>query len=66
MKFQVLKASTKLKKLKGWDKVYIGPDRTKRESNEDRQLREELKKRRSKGENNLIIRSGKIVTREED
>ena len=41
--------------------IYINPDRTKKEQEIYRKLLSELKERRSKGEENIAIRNGKIV-----
>ena len=38
---------------------------TKKESEATKELREELKRQKSQGENNLIIQRGKIVERRE-
>ena len=47
---------------KEWN-IYINPDRTKHEQNTHKALRQELKRRREEGEENLIIRGGKIVSK---
>ena len=47
---------------KEW-RIYINPDRTKHEQKTHKALRQELKHRREEGEENLIIRGGKIVTK---
>ena len=44
-----------------WPRVYLTPDLTRSEREEGRKLREELKKRRDSGEQNLTIRNRKIV-----
>ena len=41
--------------------IYVQPDRTKREQEEHKLLRDELKSLREKGEDNIAIRNGKIV-----
>ena len=41
--------------------IYINPDRTKKEQEIYRKLLSELKERRSKGEENIAIRNGKII-----
>ena len=43
--------------------IFIVPDRTRKEQLEHKKLTEELKKRRQDGEQNIIIRNGKIVSR---
>ena len=42
--------------------VYISPDMTAKEREEAKQLRAELRRRRSEGEHNLVIQRGKIIT----
>ena len=42
-------------------KVFINPDRTKKEQEAHRKLLSELKERKSKGEENIVIRNGKII-----
>lgn len=46
------------------DYIYINHDLTPLEQQKDKELRDELKTRRSNGEEDLIIRNGKIVKRE--
>ncbi len=41
--------------------VFIAPDRTKKERDRSEVLREELKRRKEKGEVDLIIRRGRLV-----
>ena len=41
--------------------IYINPDRTKKEQDEHRKLLAELRERRSNGEENIIIKNGKII-----
>ena len=63
-KFDVLRLSKNLRKNSNFRNVYINPDLTVTERNRDRQLREELRQRRSKGED-VFIKHGKIVKRED-
>ena len=42
-------------------RIIIAPDLSKEESELDKKLRDELKRRREAGETNLIIRKGVIV-----
>ena len=42
--------------------VYLTDDKTKKQQEADKNLREELKERRNEGEENIIIRNGKIVS----
>ena len=44
-----------------YNNVYIAPDMTKYQRH--KQLVDELKRRRSNGENNLVIRNGEIITK---
>ena len=44
-----------------WSNVYISPDLTPQQRLEGKRLRDELKRRRTLGETNLIIRHGKII-----
>ena len=44
--------------------IYITTDKTKKEREEEQKLRQLLKDRRANGEENIIIRNGKIVKRE--
>ena len=47
-----------------WKNVYVNPDMTKQQRHKDFQLRQELKRRREEGENDLIIRNGVIIQKE--
>ena len=42
--------------------IYLTDDKTKKQQEADKTLREELKERRNGGEENIIIRNGKIVS----
>ncbi|XP_071794688.1 uncharacterized protein [Asterias amurensis] len=64
MKHQVLRVSKKLSEKKGWKDVFIGPDRTRKEREEDKTLRDELRGRRESGEMNLVIKKGQIISLE--
>jgi hypothetical protein len=66
MKFNLLRKANKLKDKKGWERTYIAPDRTKRERDEDRRLRNELQTRREAGEKTLMINKGRIVQKAPD
>lgn len=44
--------------------IYITTDKTRKEREEEQRLRQELKERRGAGEEDIIIRNGKIVKRE--
>ena len=58
----ILRSASSLRKTENFKNVYISPDMTVKEREEAKQLRAELRRRRSEGEHNLIIRRGKIVT----
>jgi hypothetical protein len=65
-KHEVLKASKKLREStkQEWKKVYINPDLTKLQREKDFQLRQELKRRKEAGEKDLIIKSGRIIMKD--
>ena len=42
-------------------KIFISPDRTKKQQDENKELVKKLKERRQNGENNIFIKNGKIV-----
>ena len=56
----VLKNAIKLRTIESLSKVYVNPDLTRQEQQIQKNLREECKRRQSKGEK-VIIRAGKIV-----
>ena len=58
---RILSVSGKLRKFDQYKNTYIAPDRTKLERQKHVKLVEELKRRRSDGEQNLIIRNGSII-----
>ena len=59
-KVQVLESAHKLSRTE-WRNVYIAPDRTQKEREVHKKLREELKRRKQEGEEDIIIRKGKII-----
>ena len=61
MRNMILSYSGKLRKFDKYKKVYIVPDRTKFERQKHQKLVEELKHRRSNGEQILVIRNGSII-----
>ena len=63
VKSEILKMAPQLRATEKWSNVYISPDLTWKEREEGRRLREELKRRTSAGEANLIIRRGRITSR---
>ena len=62
-KKQALAKAKQLKtdRNKKWNKVFITPDLTFKERTESRKLRAELATRRENGENDLVIRRGRII-----
>lgn len=65
IKSNILRKASKLRKSTQYSGVFITPDMTKKEREAAKELRKELKRRKSQGEDNLIIRRGKIVERKE-
>ena len=63
VKIEVLKMASQLRSTEEWSDVFITPDLTWKEREEGRRLREELRRRKRAGEDNLIIRRGRIVPR---
>ena len=61
VKTDVLKMAPQLRQNAEYSNIYITPDLTWREREEGRKLREELARRREAGEENLVIRRGKII-----
>ena len=62
-KTKVLAAAPKLRSSTQFPNVYISHDRTKSEQQQHKALVVELLQRRNRGEQNLVIRNGKIITR---
>ena len=60
-KLELLRLSPSLRDIPEWKHIYINPDLTPAERDENRKLRQELASRREAGETNLVIRKGKIV-----
>ena len=63
IKFQILAAAPRLRTSKQFPKVYISQDMTQAERQKHKQLVTQLKQRRAKGEQNIVIRNGRIITR---
>jgi len=61
-KMQVLAVAPRLRLSKQFPNVYISPDRTKVEQQQHKELVALLRQRREKGERNIVIRNGRIVT----
>ena len=60
-KVQILEKAYKLSHSSKWRRIYIAPDRTLKEREEHKKLRDELKRRKEEGEGNITIRKGKVV-----
>ena len=61
MKHDILQLAPQLRNSQ-WENIYITPDLTKSERELARKLRQELRSRRSAGEENIFIKKGKIVS----
>ena len=57
----ILRNAKKLKDHADWKDVYISPDLTKKQQESERNLRDELIRRRQSGEQNIMIKNGKII-----
>ena len=64
MKWAILKNSSKLKNINKSGPIFVTPDRTKKEREENTKLWNELKRRKDGGEDDLIIKQGKIVKKQ--
>lgn len=62
-KWDLLRAAPKLRFSKKYTKLYINPDKTRKEREADKVLRQELFQRKREGETNLVIRKGQIQQR---
>ena len=62
-KHTVMKKATKLRANQKWKNVFITPDLTTREREVNKALRDELKRRKGNGEQNLMIKRGRIVSK---
>ena len=63
-KMNVLKSAHCLRLITKFNNIYVSPDRTRQKRESFRKLRVELKQRKEGGEPNLIIRNGRIVTKQ--
>ena len=61
-KYKIQKNSRRLATCDRTEERYIGPDLTRKERVSNKQMRDELKERRERGEANLTIRGNKIVS----
>jgi len=66
IKRSILKQAVKLCNSSKWSNVYVSPDLTPKERQQNRLLRDKLKSRRNAGEKDLYIKHGKIVSRQAD
>ena len=60
-KREILTKAKKLREAERWKKVFVTPDLTPKERQQNKVLREELKRRTEEGEECLVIRRGKIT-----
>ena len=63
-KRQILRNAAELRQISVWKNIFVSPDFTFKERQANKILRDELKRRRSQGETNLIIRNGKIICKQ--
>ena len=65
-KWEIIEIASKLKEASEEiiQKMFISPDMTFKERNENKKIRNELAARRNRGEKDLVIRRGKIVKRQ--
>ena len=61
-KYMLLKRSKTLARHESTREIYIGPDLTRKEMIAGKDLRDELKARRARGEQSIFIRRNEIVT----
>ena len=59
----IIKKATKLRESRRWNTIYVSPDLTIKEREINKALRDELKRRKENGEQNLIIKRGRIVSK---
>ena len=62
-KTTVISHSNLLRRHDLFERIFIAPDQTKFEQEKHAKLLDELRERKAKGESNLIIRNGCIITR---
>ncbi len=60
-KREILINAKKLRGIGKWKNIFVTPDLAPKERQQNKELREELKKRREDGEDGLVIRRGKIT-----
>ena len=60
-KWELIKLAPQLRSCPGFSNIYVNPDRTREEREQSKRLRDELAARRAKGEQNLMIRRGKVI-----
>lgn len=64
-KKRILTNAKKLKDIVGKGNIYIAPDLTRQQQEEDRKLRQEVKLRRSRGEVGVRISGGEVIIEKE-
>jgi len=62
-KREILRNATKLRASAKWSNVYVSPDLTPKEREQNKKLCEELRARKAAGEKDLYIKFGRIVPR---
>ena len=61
VKAELLRMASQLRHLSKWKRIYVTPDLTKKDRDDAKRLRDELATRKQAGEENLVIRRGRIV-----
>ena len=61
VKSELLRMAPQLRHLTTWKRIYVTPDLSKKEREEGKKLREELVRRRQDGEENIMIKRGRIM-----
>ncbi len=60
-KTEILKRAKQLKEINSFKKVFISPDLTRKQQKVDKDLRDQVKKFKGEGHDNVRIKSGKVV-----
>ena len=63
MNCDILNSAKKLRNTEKWADTYISPDMTRKQREDAKELRQELRRRREAGEENLMIMRGRLVSK---
>ena len=61
--YNIISHASYLRRYEEYNNIYIAEDMTKYQRHKHKHLVDELKRRKSNGENNLVIRNGEIIIR---